>query len=217
MEIAGIDEFAGGKLRSHHCVGRRRAALMSSIVGGVALLFAVTGCGASSESPSVPAPAAGPQTGGAAAGTSIELTSPDQIGPLIKAADQTKAESALANMKKQGYKQAIAKFYVDSADKTHEVMVAGMEMDSGNASDKVDLDKVIRSRVAPDSTVQPTALDKLKVGGVAKCIDSSTSKGKTYDCVWMSGSTLVLVNFGRFEPAKAQSLMPEILSATVKS
>ena len=190
---------------------------MSSIVGGVALLFVVAGCDATSERSGVPAPAAGPRPGGPTAAAPIALNSPDRIGPLTKAADQTPAQTALKSLKQNSYKQAVATFYVDGPDQSHSVLIAGLVGEGANAPTDADLDALIQLRVAPGSTVQPTVVDKVNVGGVAKCIDSSTRTAKTYDCGWHKGSALLLAAFTNIEPAKAARLLPEILAATVKS
>lgn len=203
-------------MRSQHLAGRRRRVLMSGIVGGAALLLAIAGCGAPSEGSSVPAPAAGTQPAAATTATSIALTLPDRIGPLTKAIDQTAAQTALESLKKSSYRQSVAAFYVDGADQSHSVLIAGLVAEGANAPTAADLDTLIQLRVAPDSTAQPTVVDNLAVGGAAKCIDSSTRTAKSYDCGWFKESALLLAAFTNIEPAKAASLMPEILAATVK-
>jgi hypothetical protein len=200
-------------------LSRRKTA--GVLVGAAAVLLAAAGCGPSASTAD-PVPAPNPAVSAPAtkaiAGPPADLVAPDTIGALTKAADQTKAQAALASLKKQSdLKATVSQSYADSADPTHTLLVSGLIKSAGDTPGAADLDELLTSRVDPDSPVKPVAVGSGNVGGTARCIDSSAGSSKTTECAWINGRSLLLFRFEGFELAAASALVPTVLNAVVKA
>jgi hypothetical protein len=194
----------------------RRRALMG-VVFGALVLTGAAGCGSEEPTTAGGGGAEAPATK-ANAGPPTGFTAPDTIGSLSKSADQGKAQTALASLRKQAdVKDAIVTQYQDGTDAKRVVTVSGLLKSAGEVPTESDLDKLMLYRVATDSPNKPIAVGTGTAGGLGKCINSSAGTIKSVECAWSSQRAMVFVKFENFEIGPASAQMPAILTATVKT
>jgi hypothetical protein len=195
--------------------GKNRAGGLAATVAGLALL-AVAGC--SSGGSAHPASVGGstPASGGAAAGPPSGLQAPATIGSLKKAADQSPAKLALEGFSPSLRKQGVAVDYQDGAADTHVVAVVGfMEypIESTGSADKVK--RILASYIVGVKVSSATSVGTGSAGGSAECAPEPPAKDIA--CGWVNGKAAITVNFHDIEQSRVHALMPQILSAVVRT
>jgi hypothetical protein len=176
--------------------------LRSVIVASTTALLAVGAAGCSS---------------GGGGGTPKGVQIPAKIASLKKAADQTTAKFLLSGMKGALRKKMHAVAYTDSGNSSRKVLVyggTGIPIPPGSPSDQ--LKQMLASGTSTGTKVSsPTSVDAGSVGGKAEC--ASIPGAKAINCGWISGKAALVMTFQGYDSHSAQSLVPQILSAMIRT
>jgi hypothetical protein len=178
-----------------------RSARLAATVAGVALLAAATGCSSS----------------GGAAGAPKGIQIPARIASLEKSADQSTAKFVLSTMKGPMRKKVHAVTYQDGSDSSRKVFVyggTGLPVPPGSPSSQ--LKRMVRTGTTNGVHVgKLDSVDPGSVGGMAEC--AVVRATKVVNCGWLSGETALVMSFNGFDKGSAQSLVPQILTAMVRT
>ncbi|HET7016422.1 MAG TPA: hypothetical protein VFI65_21045 [Streptosporangiaceae bacterium] len=192
--------------------GLRRVGGLAAASAGLALL--AVGC-SSSGSSSHPRSygSAGPSQ--AAAPTGIQI--PARIGSLTKSADQSTAKFLLSGMDAAVRKKIRAVSYDDGADSSRKVLVyggVGLPVPPGDPGKQ--LKQMLRTGTANGVKIDSaTTVATGPAGGTAACAQVGTTKN--VNCGWISGKDALVMSFQGFDKGAAQSFVPQILAAMVRT
>lgn len=206
----------------------RAGALIGAIAGATLLAAGLAACGGGS-SPAKSSSGGTSTTGGAAAPTPATtpgpLTEPAQIATLQKAADQSVARDLLHQIQKTAKgAQVSAATYIDSTNKTHTVLVyGGTNLPVPAGSEAKQIKDMLGSGTAAGSGVKVGKASPVKpgaAGGMAKCaplLNPNGTASRFVTCGWINGKSALVMSFGGFNAKSARSLVPQIITAMVKS
>jgi len=183
-------------------------------VAGLALLAAATGCGSSGgsgkTSDSKPARTSDSKPVGPAKGIQV----PAKIASLKMTFDDGTNYYKDYGIPASVSKNLHAVLYTDSADDKRSVTVhggVGLPVPSDGPSDKV---KALFTRWEQGVTGKPTSsVATGSAGGSAEC----ATFGSEAVCGWVNGKTALTFNFNGFGLKRAKALVPQILSAMVRT
>lgn len=186
--------------------GRSRAGGLAATVAGLALLAAAAGCssGGSGKATS-DSKAAGPPKG---------IQVPAKIASLKKVNDEAEQEFKDSGIPSSVRKNLHSVYYRDSTDDSRTVLVtggAGLPVPTDGPSDKV---KALFTEWDMGANGKPTtSVATGSAGGSAECAVSDES----LYCGWVNGKVALTINFDGFKQKRAQALVPQILSAMVRT
>lgn len=194
--------------------GFRQLGGLAAALAGLALLAA----GCSSSGSSHPASGGAGGAGGpgpAAAPKGIQI--PAKIGSLEKAADQSTAKFLLNGMTGAVRTKMRAVSYQDSGDSTRTVLVyggAGLPVPPGGPGKQ--LKEMLRTGTANGVKIgTATSAATGRVTGTAECAQVGTTKN--VNCGWISGKDALVMAFQGFDKDSVQSLVPQILTAMIRT
>lgn len=184
--------------------GRGRAGGLAATVAGLALLAAAAGCSSGGGDQK----ASGPPKG---------LQVPAQIASLKKAADQSAAKFLLSGMQAAVRKKIRAVSYQDGSSSSRKVLVfGGLGLPVPPGDDASKLKQMLSSFTSTSAKIgNPTSVESGSAGGKAECAALPTAKA--YNCGWINGKAALVMTFQGFDQHSAQTLVPQILSAMVRT
>jgi hypothetical protein len=161
--------------------------------------------------------AAGCSSGGSGGSAPKGLQIPAKIASLKKSADQSTAKFLLSGMKGALRKKMHAVAYEDSSDSSHKVLVyggTGIPIPPGSPGSQ--LKQMLSSGTAAGARMgSPASVDPGSLGGKAEC--AVIPSAKVVNCGWISGTAALVMTFQGFDTGNAQTLVPQILSAMVRT
>lgn len=169
-----------------------------AFVGGALILVAGLASGCASKTSTTATPKATPSasvaspTAGAAG--AVSLTTPDQIGPLRKAADQSQATDLRNEMQQLG--QAVGLSYEDTAAPGRTITVWGGLAPSGAPAPdpKSEFDGIfgqISQQYSTDKLSPRIDVDPGPTGGKAQCVTINGEDDNQTLCAWVSGGAFL--------------------------
>jgi hypothetical protein len=204
------------KSRTWLIIGIVLAVILVLCLGAVVVGALVYNAGNQNPNPrgssdaATPSPQAGP----------VRLTDPNQIGDLVKSADQSSAATLRATLTTGGIEEPFAAVYEDTATSGRQVVVwGGTGPIFGAGSTQAQLDGFFSSagkQLSGGTISERGPVSPGTVGGVAECEKVSGMGVAMALCAWIGDDALVGFIFTGYAPAEAGSAMPEILSAIVK-
>jgi hypothetical protein len=178
---------------------------LAATVAGLALL-AVAGCSSSGSGQ----PAAASKPAGPAKGIQV----PAKIASLKKISDTPKQEFKGSGIPGSVLKNLHSVFYQDSADGHRSVVVvggAGLPIPTDGPSDKVQ--RLFSEWNMAVNGKPETSVATGSAGGSAECAKADADLW----CGWVNGKVALTIDFSGFDQKHAQALVPQILTAMVRT
>jgi len=185
---------------------RTQAGGLAAAVAGLALLAATAGCssGGSGNGASGSKPAGPPK----------EIQAPAKIASLKKILDDPAEEFKGTGVPKSVARNLHSALYRDSTDDQLQVVVSGglgLPIPTDGPSDKV---KALFTEWDLGANGKPTTSAATgSAGGSAECATVDSDQW----CGWVNGKAALTLNFQNFSKKKALALMPQILTAMVRT
>jgi hypothetical protein len=184
---------------------RSRAGGLAAAVAGLALLAAAAGCSSGGGDKTSDSKAAGPPKG---------IQVPAKIASLKKIADDPAEEFKGTGVSKSVARNLHSVLYRDSADDQLQVVVTGgpgLPIPTDGPSDKV---KALFTEWDLGANGKPTTSAATgSAGGSAECATVESDQW----CGWVNGKVALTINFENFSKKKALALIPQILTAMVRT
>jgi hypothetical protein len=184
---------------------RGRAGGLAAAVAGLALLAAAAGCssgGGNAQSDSKPA---GPPKG---------IQVPAKIASLKKVADNAAEDFKDTGVPNSVIKNLHSVLYQDSTNDQRQVTVRGglgLPLPTDEGSDKV---KALFTEWDNGASGRPTTTAATgSAGGSAECATVDSNQW----CGWVNGKIALAINFENYKKKQALALMPQILTAMVRT